>query len=37
MFMVVIGTFAWQSILVIKRIPRTDVLVMLIVTAITVI
>ena len=37
MFMVVIGTFAWQSILVIKRIPRTDVVVMLIVTAITVI
>ena len=37
MFMVVIGTFAWQSILVIKRIPRTDVIVMVIVTAITVI
>ena len=37
MFMVVIGTFAWQSILVIKRIPRTDVVVMIIVTAITVI
>ena len=37
MFMVVIGTFAWQSIMVIKRIPRTDVIVMLIVTSITVI
>ena len=37
MFMVVIGTFAWQSILVIKRIPRTDVVVMIIVTVITVI
>ena len=37
MFMVVIGTFAWQSILVIKRIPRTDVVVMIIVTTITVI
>ncbi len=37
MFMVVIGTFAWQSILVIRRIPRTDVVVMIIVTAITVI
>merc|ERR1711965_331761 len=31
------GTFAWQSILVIKRIPRTDVVVMIIVTAVTVI
>jgi SulP family sulfate permease len=37
MFMVVIGTFAWQSILVIKRIPRIDVIVMVIVTVITVI
>ena len=37
MFMVVIGTFAWQSILVIKRIPRIDVVVMIIVTVITVI
>ena len=37
MFMVVIGTFAWQSIMVIRRIPMTDVVVMLIVTAITVI
>ena len=37
MFMVVIGTFAWQSIMVIRRIPMADVVVMLIVTAITVI
>ena len=37
MFMVVIGTFAWQSITVIRRIPITDVIVMLIVTSITVI
>jgi SulP family sulfate permease len=37
MFMVVIGTFAWQSITVIRRIPRTDVIVMLIVTSVTVI
>ena len=37
MFMVVIGTFAWQSILVVKRIPRVDVIVMIIVTVVTVI
>ena len=36
-FMVVIGIFALQSILVIKHIPRTDVVVMVIVTTITVI
>ena len=36
MFMVVIGTFAWESITIIRRIPRTDVIVMLIVTIITV-
>lgn len=37
MFMVVIGTFAWQSIMVVRRIPMTDVIVMLIVTSVTVI
>jgi len=37
MFMVVIGTFAWQSIMVVRRIPKTDVIVMLIVTSVTVI
>ncbi len=37
MFMVVIGTFAWQSILVIRRIPMSDVVVMLIVTITTVV
>jgi len=36
MFMVVIGTFAWQSITVIRRIPKVDVIVMLIVTIVTV-
>ena len=36
MFMVVIGTFAWQSISIIPLIPRADVAVMLIVTVITV-
>jgi SulP family sulfate permease len=36
MFMVVIGTFAWQSITVIRRIPKADVIVMLIVTIVTV-
>ena len=36
MFMVVIGTFAWQSIKILKRIPLTDAIVMLLVTAVTV-
>tara|TARA_B110001450_G_scaffold47155_1_gene43867 strand:- start:791 stop:2383 length:1593 start_codon:yes stop_codon:yes gene_type:complete len=36
MFMVVIGTFAWQSIAIIRRIPRADVIVMIIVTVVTV-
>jgi SulP family sulfate permease len=36
MFMVVIGTFAWQSVTVVRRIPRVDVIVMLIVTVVTV-
>lgn len=37
MFMVVIGTFAWQSITVLRKIPLTDAFVMLLVTAVTVI
>jgi len=36
MFMVVIGTFAWQSITILKRIPLTDALVMILVTVVTV-
>ena len=36
MFMVVIGTFAWQSLKIMRRIPVTDVLVMLLVTVVTV-
>jgi SulP family sulfate permease len=37
MFMVVIGTFAWQSLLILRRIPLTDALVMGLVTIVTVI
>lgn len=36
MFMVVIGTFAWQSLRILRRIPLTDALVMILVTAVTV-
>jgi len=36
MFMVVIGTFAWQSIGVLRRVPRSDAFVILLVTAVTV-
>ncbi len=36
MFMVVIGTFAWQSLRILRRIPKTDVIVMLLVTVVTV-
>ena len=36
MFMVVIGTFAWQSLKILRRIPLTDALVMLLVTVVTV-
>ena len=36
MFMVVIGTFAWQSFRVLRRVPRSDALVILLVTAVTV-
>jgi SulP family sulfate permease len=37
MMMVVIGTFAWQSLTVLGRIPLTDALVMILVTIVTVI
>jgi len=36
MFMVVIGTFAWQSLRILRLIPLTDALVMLLVTVVTV-
>lgn len=36
MFMVVIGTFAWHSIRLMRRIPRADSIVILLVTAVTV-
>lgn len=36
MFMVVIGTFAWESLKILPRIPLTDALVMVLVTAVTV-
>ena len=36
MFMVVIGTFAWQSLRILARVPRADAFVILLVTAVTV-
>lgn len=36
MFMVVIGTFAWQSLTILRRIPLIDALVMILVTIVTV-
>jgi len=36
MFMVVIGTFAWQSLTIMRRIPLTDALVIILVTVVTV-
>lgn len=36
MFMVVIGTFAWQSLRILRLIPLTDALVMILVTIVTV-
>jgi SulP family sulfate permease len=36
MFMVVIGTFAWQSLTIMRRIPLTDALVIVLVTIVTV-
>jgi SulP family sulfate permease len=35
MFMVVIGTFEWASLRILRRMPATDVLVMLLVTLVT--
>jgi SulP family sulfate permease len=37
MFMVVIGTFAWSSFRIMNKIPRTDVFVLILVSALTVI
>ena len=37
MFMVVVGTFAWSSFRIITKIPRTDVFVIVLVSALTVI
>ncbi|MEO1544998.1 MAG: SulP family inorganic anion transporter [Pseudomonadota bacterium] len=36
MFMVVIGTFAWRSLTIMQRIPRTDAFVIVLVTVVTV-
>ncbi len=36
MFMVVIGTFAWQSLTIMTRIPKLDAFVIILVTAVTV-
>lgn len=36
MFMVVIGTFAWNSVKILRIVPRTDAFVILLVTAVTV-
>lgn len=36
MFMVVIGTFAWQSLTIMRRIPLTDAIVIVLVTVVTV-
>lgn len=36
MFMVVIGTFAWQSLRIMSKIPMTDAFVIVLVTAVTV-
>jgi len=37
MFMVVIGTFAWPTLKMLNKIPKTDAFVMLVVTVITVV
>ncbi len=36
MFMVVIGTFAWNSLLILRRVPLTDAFVIVLVTVVTV-
>lgn len=37
MFMVVIGTFAWNSINILFRVPKSDALIIILVTAVTVV
>ena len=37
MFMVAIGTFEWASLKVFRKVPRTDIIVMILVTGVTVI
>ena len=34
--MVVIGTFAWRSILILRKVPKSDAFVTILVTAVTV-
>ncbi len=36
MFMVVIGTFAWNSLTILRKVPLTDAMVIILVTAVTV-
>ena len=36
MFMVVIGTFAWNSLRILRRVPMTDAFVIILVTVVTV-
>ncbi|MEM1381630.1 MAG: SulP family inorganic anion transporter [Pseudomonadota bacterium] len=36
MFMVVVGTFAWRSLQIMRRVPKSDALVIVIVTVVTV-
>jgi len=36
MFMVVIGTFAWHSLTILRKVPRTDAFVIVLVTVVTV-
>ena len=36
MFMVVIGTFAWNSLTILRKVPRTDAFVIILVTVVTV-
>ncbi len=36
MFMVVVGTFAWRSVMIMRKIPGTDAFVIVLVTAVTV-
>lgn len=36
MFMVVVGTFAWRSLMIMRKIPMTDAIVIVVVTVVTV-